>query len=643
MQLYKTKIKFMKKTSSLLLLCLASFVATAQFTYKIKADSLKVTNDSCRAEFILENATKSVNGFLYNTGNGRTMFKKGLIKLNDSMYVIGADTLRTVASAGSFWNLAGNAGTNPASQFLGTTDANRLVFKTNNLERASITSGGNVIIGTGSDYLQNQLQVYKSAFIDSTLLIAKGVTAAEKQIKFDKAYTAPAIYVGGNVWQGSVLSANVSQMGAHNVPLIDFTGTNSYMSSAFINVDFVHSNAANLSMGVKAKMTRNTGSNAPIYGFHTDVSQQSGGSGATYGLYSKVTNYGTGTAYALYADSGYAFIRQRVGIGTDNPAYSLDVAGTTRIISGSTTALDVSSGSSSSGTLAVFKANGGATFDFKNDGTFYLTKANLALGSGTIGGIGSNAMLFAWDYTNNTLASSKYLKIESLYFAPTSRNVMVNTDVDAGFKFNVEGTARISSLPFLASRDTVLTYDPVTKQLKSTKLSSAYSLIKEDASDLTARTALNFGYGVKATDNSGATRTDVDVELSNAESFCGSDVSLTANTYSDAVSFSLAAGTWLISGTATVASPDNSSQRVTYKLWDGTTVYQAGEASSFAMGASTKGYVSVPVSSIVVLTGTTTVKISIASTAASVIKATPGDNNTGTTNKATSFRAVRIK
>jgi hypothetical protein len=66
----------------------------AQFTYKIKADSVKITNDSCSAELILENSTKQVNGFLYNKGNGRTEFRKALTKLNDTAYLIGADTLR---------------------------------------------------------------------------------------------------------------------------------------------------------------------------------------------------------------------------------------------------------------------------------------------------------------------------------------------------------------------------------------------------------------------------------------------------------------------------------------------------------------------------------------------------------------------
>jgi hypothetical protein len=46
-----------------------------------------------------------------------------------------------------FWKLAGNSGTNPASQFLGTTDAQPLVFKTNNAERLRILSDGKVGIG----------------------------------------------------------------------------------------------------------------------------------------------------------------------------------------------------------------------------------------------------------------------------------------------------------------------------------------------------------------------------------------------------------------------------------------------------------------------------------------------------------------
>ena len=132
--------------------------AFSQFTYKIKADSVLITNDSCNAELNLENSTRNVKGFLYNKGNGRTEFRRGAVKVpsSDSLYVIGADTIN-LAAGGSLnaWKLNGNSGTNPATNFLGSTDNNALIFKTNNLERMRIRSsdaglGGFVGIGTNS-------------------------------------------------------------------------------------------------------------------------------------------------------------------------------------------------------------------------------------------------------------------------------------------------------------------------------------------------------------------------------------------------------------------------------------------------------------------------------------------------------------
>jgi len=43
------------------------------------------------------------------------------------------------------WNLSGNAGTNPSSDFIGTTDAQSVVFKTNNVEKMKITPSGRFV------------------------------------------------------------------------------------------------------------------------------------------------------------------------------------------------------------------------------------------------------------------------------------------------------------------------------------------------------------------------------------------------------------------------------------------------------------------------------------------------------------------
>jgi hypothetical protein len=76
-----------------------SIISISQSTYKLKADSVAITNNSSNAELILENSTKNVNGFLYNKGNGRTEFRKPMVKLNDSTYLFGSDTLKLNTAA----------------------------------------------------------------------------------------------------------------------------------------------------------------------------------------------------------------------------------------------------------------------------------------------------------------------------------------------------------------------------------------------------------------------------------------------------------------------------------------------------------------------------------------------------------------
>jgi len=63
-------------------------------------------------------------------------------------YWDGAQWVRMQASNSNDWNLLGNAGTTPAASFLGTTDNQSLVFRTNNAERVRVLNTGEVGIGT---------------------------------------------------------------------------------------------------------------------------------------------------------------------------------------------------------------------------------------------------------------------------------------------------------------------------------------------------------------------------------------------------------------------------------------------------------------------------------------------------------------
>ena len=51
-------------------------------------------------------------------------------------------------TGGDFWSLLGNAATNPAVNFVGTSDNQPLAVRTNNAERMRVAAGGNVGVGT---------------------------------------------------------------------------------------------------------------------------------------------------------------------------------------------------------------------------------------------------------------------------------------------------------------------------------------------------------------------------------------------------------------------------------------------------------------------------------------------------------------
>jgi hypothetical protein len=115
---------------------------TAPYVYTIKADSVRLT--ACDStELIIENHTQGIPGFLFNTGNGRTIFKRAVQKLNDSLYLIGADTL-TIRQPNA-WALSGNSATVDGSNFLGTTDSAPLNFRINNVSAGRIDSVNSVV------------------------------------------------------------------------------------------------------------------------------------------------------------------------------------------------------------------------------------------------------------------------------------------------------------------------------------------------------------------------------------------------------------------------------------------------------------------------------------------------------------------
>ena len=121
------------KSFSLLLPLIVTTTLSAQNVYTIKADSTKLTGCDSN-ELIIENHTQGVPGFLYNTGNGRTAFKRPLTKISDTFYLVGADTLKLRNP--NAWVQGGNSF--GATGILGTKDNYHLDLYTNNIRRARL-------------------------------------------------------------------------------------------------------------------------------------------------------------------------------------------------------------------------------------------------------------------------------------------------------------------------------------------------------------------------------------------------------------------------------------------------------------------------------------------------------------------------
>ncbi len=80
---------------------------------------------------------------IYNT-NESLPYGVGYYYWNGTKWV----KLLVCSTSSDAWLTLGNARTNPANHFVGTTDNVDLVFRTNNIERMRITNTGNVGIGT---------------------------------------------------------------------------------------------------------------------------------------------------------------------------------------------------------------------------------------------------------------------------------------------------------------------------------------------------------------------------------------------------------------------------------------------------------------------------------------------------------------
>jgi hypothetical protein len=189
------------------------------------------------------------------------------------------------------------------------------------------------------------------------------------------------------------------------------------------------------------------------------IAAASGGSGLTVGTTAitsgtigRVLFEGTGNVLQQSANLFWDNTNNRLGIGTSSPSFPLDVNGTARV----QTSLAVTTGktfsaytsSAANDALKLEVSNLGAVFGVQNSnasgfsGIEYLSNAGVPrVFTGFNNGNGQ-------EFRFNNFASGGYIDFlisstSALRIANT-RNILINTTTDAGFRLDVNGTARVS-------------------------------------------------------------------------------------------------------------------------------------------------------------------------------------------------------
>jgi hypothetical protein len=243
-----------------------------------------------------------------------------------------AGNVQRRSAEGLAWLLTGNGGTNPAVNFLGTTDAQPLVIRTNNLERVRITATGDVGIGTNAPAatldVVGTAQVSGNTSIGGSLTVAgdatvSGTTVALPNIPSGSTATEVLVWNGGNVEHRSasgLISGFAWMLGGNDLTLLgeQTLGTLSAHDLPIITAG---------TEKVRITQAGDVGIGTSTPGARLDVVNPTGGGvlrlQAVLGQMGALLEWvdETGTPWGVIDNSGL------VGIGTATPVQKLHVVG----------------------------------------------------------------------------------------------------------------------------------------------------------------------------------------------------------------------------------------------------------------------------------------------------------------------------
>lgn len=197
-------------------------------------------------------------------------------------YWDGSQWVLLTTGESSDWTILGNTGTNPSTNFIGTTDAQDFVIRTNNTEKARILSGGNLGVGIAAPTAKTHISNANNT--DALQVDNLGTGSATALFSVNAANNSQALYIDqdgtGAFARGVDIYMDAANSAIGYSLFHDGTGTGNYLDLT---------NAANAGAGFDL---RHAGTGRGLYLDLTNTANASTGSAL----------YHAGTGRALYTD-----------------------------------------------------------------------------------------------------------------------------------------------------------------------------------------------------------------------------------------------------------------------------------------------------------------------------------------------------